>query len=111
MRGVLFFALALALCGNAQAKTLKAPTITPAATLDVSPRAPELPELAPVTLAFAAAEIAPPQILRGAQRLQCAVYARIRSGLDLRGLARSWWAQAPVPSFSPAPAKPAAASV
>jgi surface antigen len=31
---------------------------------------------------------------RSGPRRQCAIYARERTGLDLRGAARSWWAQA-----------------
>ena len=30
-------------------------------------------------------------MVRGAKRLQCAVYARERSGVDLRGAAGAWW--------------------
>lgn len=33
----------------------------------------------------------PPVLVRGVKRLQCAVYARERSGVDLRGAAGAWW--------------------
>jgi hypothetical protein len=86
MRIGLFIVITLAMCGTAHARTLTAPE-SPAAMIDIdlSPLASDLVELAPVEAA-----ITPPKIVRGTQ-LQCAVYARERSGVELRGWARSWW--------------------
>jgi hypothetical protein len=90
MKGCLFLLAALALCGTAQARTFAAPE-APAVAIEIAAVTPlELDLAAPPIFDVA---IAPPQVMRG-MSLQCAVYARLRSGLNLRGLARSWWGQA-----------------
>jgi surface antigen len=53
-----------------------------------------MPEMAPLTFLNGAGFTTPPKIIRPARRLQCAVYARQRAGVELFGAAGSWWAQA-----------------
>lgn len=90
MKGWLFGVLALAMCASAHAKPLTAHTVQTAA-LELAPA--PVPELADFTPAATTDEFAfePPVLVRGAKRLQCAVYARERSGIDLRGAAGAWW--------------------
>jgi CHAP domain len=90
MKGWLFGILALAMCASAHAKPLTAHTVRTAA-LELAPAlTSELIEFAPAeeTREFA---FEPPVLVRGAKRLQCAVYARERSGVELRGAAGAWW--------------------
>lgn len=90
MKGWLVGILALAMCASAHAKPLSAHKVQ-AATLELAPA------LVPGLVEFAASDatgdfaVAPPVVVRGAKRLQCAVYARERSGVDLRGAAGAWW--------------------
>jgi hypothetical protein len=90
MKGWLLGFLALAMCASAHAKPLTARTVQTAA-LELAPAlAPDLIEFTP---ASASQDFAfePPVLVRGAKRLQCAVYARERSGVELRGAAGAWW--------------------
>lgn len=89
MRIGLLIVAALAMCGNAHA-SLSTVAETPAAIIEFAPPTPSLPELVELTPVAVDVVITPPKVVRGT-RLQCAVYARERSGLDLRGLARAWW--------------------
>jgi hypothetical protein len=89
MKGWLFGILALAMCASAHAKPLTAHTVQ-AAALELAPAlTPELIDFTPAAAGEFAFE--PPVLVRGAKRLQCAVYARERSGIDLRGAAGAWW--------------------
>jgi hypothetical protein len=79
------------LCGLAEARPLRAAGLdrlwTVSAGAVPSAFAPEYLPAAPVL-------IAPPKVTRGPVRLQCAIYARARSGVSLNGAAASWWTKA-----------------
>lgn len=90
MKGWLFGILALAMCASAHAKPLTAHPVQ-AAALELAPAL--IPAFVEFTPSEATGEFAidAPVLVRGAKRLQCAVYARERSGIDLRGAAGTWW--------------------
>jgi hypothetical protein len=92
MRGCLVFVAVFAMCASAHAKTFTVRQ-APTALIELAPAS--LPTLVAVNAPLAPAfPIEPPTILRMAQRLQCAVYARMRAGIEIRGAAGSWWGQA-----------------
>jgi hypothetical protein len=78
-------------CGLAEARPLRA------AGLDDVRAAPHVvvpPAFAPELLPAAPVLVGAPIVFRGPGRLQCAIYARERSGVFLTGAASSWWAKA-----------------
>jgi surface antigen len=78
-------------CGLAEAKPLRAAGLTDAWSAPLG----QVPEaLAPKLLAAAPPLLGAPVVTRGPARLQCAIYARARSGLSLSGAAAGWWAKA-----------------
>lgn len=89
-RLTLLLLAAWAVGGMAEARPLRAAGLASAAI--AAPAAADLIALA--DLPGAPLLVAPPQVTRGPMRLQCAVYARQRSGLDLWGAAASWWTKA-----------------
>ena len=79
-----------AVCGLAEARPLRAGGVeSPFTASEVT-----VPEaFAPSFMPTAPLLVAPPEVTR-VGRLQCAVYARERSGVFLSGRAGSWWAKA-----------------
>lgn len=92
MRGGLLFLLALTLASPAMAKPFTPREAGAVAVFDTKPA---IVEMAAVDAALEVKlPIAPPVVLRNGPRLQCAVYARERSGVELRGSAGTWWTKA-----------------
>jgi surface antigen len=89
--GVLAIAMLVICASAAQARPL-APRLAHFAML-ADAGAPDAADL-DLSLAALSLPISAPKVLRGAQKLQCAIYARRRSGLSLRGRARTWWTSA-----------------
>lgn len=83
---------AWAVCGFAEARQpLQAAGLTAAWTAP----AVQLPEaFAPALLPSPPSLLGAPLVTRGPVRLQCAIYARARSGVSLSGAAASWWGKA-----------------
>lgn len=80
-----------AACGLAEARPLTAAVLSSAW---LAPQMSVSDAFAPVTLAAATPLVGAPLVTRGPKRLQCAVYARERSGLALSGKAATWWQKA-----------------
>ncbi len=81
-----------AICGLAEAR----PPLH-AAGLDrvwIAPEGPVPPAFAPELLPPAPVLAGAPEVFRGPVRLQCAIYARQRSGVSLTGAASTWWSKA-----------------
>jgi surface antigen len=70
------------------------PASAPPVSAPVPAAAPETIRLASAILVDPALEVAAPRIDRSGPPLECAIYARDRTGVDLSGDARTWWAQA-----------------
>ncbi len=80
-----------AACAAAEARPLKAAGLNP--VWAPAPLAAVSETLAPSLLPPPAPLLGAPEVVRG-KRLQCAIYARQRSGLALNGAAASWWGKA-----------------
>lgn len=80
-----------AACAAAEARPLTAAGLSP--VWATSPLAVTSETLAPTLLPEPPQLLGAPEVVRG-KRLQCAIYARERTGLALNGKAASWWGKA-----------------